>query len=144
MIQRIQSVFLLLAAIILGALFKIPFAMSDQAASPFFEDKLFNAFDHIVLIILVSLGAIIALVSIFMFRNRNLQIRLGYIGIICSVFLALVAFWLVYSNADTMGEVNIEDQFGLYMPFLALVFFILANHFTKKDQKTVESMDRLR
>ncbi|NNE27388.1 MAG: DUF4293 domain-containing protein [Saprospiraceae bacterium] len=144
MIQRIQSVFLLLAAIIMAALFKIPFAMSDQAASPFFEDKLFNVLDHTVLTVLVALGSIVALVAIFMFRNRNLQLRLGYLGIIASLFLALVAFWLVYSNADTMGDAVIEDQFGLYMPPLALVFFILANHFIKKDQKTVDSMDRLR
>ena len=144
MIQRIQSVFLFLAAVILAALFKVPFALSDKEASPFFEDKLFNVMDHTVLTVLVALGGIIALVAIFMFRNRNLQVRLGYIGIIASLFLALVAFWLVYSNADAMGDVQIEDQFGLYMPPIALLFFVLANHFIKKDQKTVESMDRLR
>ena len=144
MIQRIQSVFLLLAAIIMGALFKVPFAMSDKIASPFFEDKLFNVLDHTVLMVLAILGGIIALASIFMFRNRNLQLRLGYVGIITSLFLALVAFWLVYSNADAMGDTQIEDQFGLYLPPIALVFFFLANYFIKKDQKTVESMDRLR
>ena len=144
MIQRIQSVFLLLAAIIMGALFKFPFAMSDQAASPFFEDKLFNVMDHTVLLILTVIGAVIALASIFLFNNRNLQLRLGYIGIIASLFLALVAFWLVYSNADAMGEVIIEDKLGLFLPLISLIFFVLANHFIKKDQKTVESMDRLR
>lgn len=144
MIQRIQTVFLLLATLCFGGLFMAPFALSDKSVQPFFEDKLFNIQDHIVLLILTVIGAVVALVSIFLYRNRQLQMRLGFLGIISSIFLALVAAWLVYSNAQEMHDAVIEDQIGLYLPFAALIFFILSNRFIKKDEKTVQSMDRLR
>ncbi len=144
MIQRIQSIFLLLAALSFGSLFKVPFALSDIAVSPFFEDKMFSVQDHTVLLSLSIIGGGLALISIFLYRNRSLQLRLGYIGIICSLFLAIVAFWLVYSNADLMQDSQIEDQLGLYIPAVILILFILSNHFIKKDDKTVKSMDRLR
>ncbi|MBT8191416.1 MAG: DUF4293 domain-containing protein [Bacteroidia bacterium] len=144
MIQRIQTVFLFLATLCFGGLFLAPFALSDKEIQPFFEDRLFNIQDHIVLLILTIIGGMVALISIFMYRNRPLQMRLGFLGIISSLFLALVASWLVYSNAQEISDVVIEDQIGLYLPVAALLFFILSNRFIKKDEKTVQSMDRLR
>lgn len=144
MIQRIQSVFLLVATLCLGLLFKVPLALSDKPTSPLFEDSIFNVYDHIILLILAGLGTMVTLINIFMFRNRMLQLRMGYVGIICSLFLAIVAFWLVYSNAQQMNDANIEDQFGIYLPAVALIFIILSNRFIKKDKDLVESMDRLR
>lgn len=144
MIQRIQSLFLLLAAIALGSLIKVPFAMTQTASSPFFEDLLFNVQDHTILLILSIVGSAVGLISIFLYQKRGVQLRLGYLGIICSLFLAIVSFWLIYSNADAIESNTIEDQIGLYLPPIALVMFILANYFIKKDENTVKSMDRLR
>ena len=144
MIQRIQSIFMLLASIALFSLFFIPFALSDKATSPFFEDQLFNVNDHTILLVLCILGASVCLISIFLFKNRNLQLRLGYLGIICSLFLGIVAFWLIYSNANEMSDTNVEDQFGLYIPLISLILIVLANRYIKKDDDLVDSMERLR
>ncbi len=144
MIQRIQSIFIFISLAACASLFILPFAESNKVATPLFEDKLFNIMDNPVLIVLASIGALLAVVDLLMFKNRPLQLRLGYIITIISVFLAVVAFWLMYSKASQLPEIIIEDKFGLYMPVISLISILLANRFIKKDEDLVSNMDRLR
>ena len=141
MIQRIQTVFLLLAAVAFASLFMLPFASSNTATATLFEDKIFDISDNIILLIITGLGIIISIFTIFKYKNRSLQMRMGYINIILAIFLALVAGMLVMNEA---GTIQIEDEAGMFSPFAALVFIILANVFIKKDDKIVKSSDRLR
>jgi len=145
MIQRIQSIFLLAAAIGFALLFKLPFATSNTRESPFFDDQAFSASDHPVLIGLVVIGILVCAISIFQFNNRPLQIRMGYVASIVALFTGIVAVWLVYSNAAQWSEaLKIEDGAGIYSSIAALICVILAIYFIGKDEKTVRSMDRLR
>jgi len=145
MIQRIQSLFLLLASVCFWVLFKLPFATSSAVASPIFEDKVFNINDNTILLVLAILGGVLTLANIFLFNNRPLQMRLNYLNVIFALFLGTVAFWLVFSNGQEIGNaVEISDGMGLYFPIGALIFVILSNVFIKKDNKLVKSMDRLR
>ncbi len=145
MIQRIQTVFLLLAAISFFLLFQFPFAVSDIANPGFLEDKDFDIFDNIVLVVLTALGGLIALIAIFLYKNRPLQIRLSYLIIILGIILVLVAAVLFYNEAaNIMDKVGISDGLGLFMPVLAFIFGFLAARFIRKDEKIVRSADRLR
>ncbi len=145
MIQRIQTVFLLLAAISFFLLFQLPFAVSDIANPGFLADKDFDIFDNIVLVVLTALGGLIALIAIFLYKNRPLQIRLSYLVIIVGILLILVAGVLFYNEAaNIMDKVGISDGLGLFMPVLAFIFGFLAARFIRKDEKLVRSADRLR
>jgi len=146
MIQRIQSIFLLLASGSLFSLFGIPFASSNQADSNLFADKVYNIFDNPILMTLAVLGGVIALVNIFLFKNRSLQLRLDYLVITLSLILPILAMFLVFQSGEVAGpEIEISENYlGLGLPILAIVFAILANRFISKDQKLVKSMDRLR
>jgi hypothetical protein len=144
MIQRIQSIFLLIAAVAFGLLFRFPFAASDKATGTLLEDRVFDLFDHPILLVLAGLGALLAVINIFMFRKRSLQMRLNIILIILNVFLIITAAVLFYNDASTMGTVEVQDRAGLYMPIIGLVLIILANVFIKKDDKLIRSSDRLR
>jgi len=145
MIQRIQSIFLFLAALAFIALFKFPFAISDITNSGFLADKDFDVYDNPILMILAGLGAVIALVAIFFFKNRPLQIRLSYLTIILGVLLVIVAVVLFYNEASAIFEKSqINDSLGLYMPLLSFIFGLLAARFIKKDEDLVRSSDRLR
>jgi len=145
MIQRIQTIFLFLAALAFVALFQFPFAISDVANSGFLADKDFDVYDNEVLMVLAALGALIALVAIFLFKNRPLQIRLSYLVIILGVLLLVVATVLFYNEAAVIFEKSqIDDSVGLYMPFLGLIFGFLAARYIRKDEKIVRSADRLR
>lgn len=145
MIQRIQSIFLLLAAFVFGAMFMAPLATSDTATAQFLADKVYDVMDHPVLMGLSGLGALLALVSIFQFRNRKLQLRMGYIVIALAILLPLSSFLLFTGESAQMASsAQVTDQFGLFLPGGAILFTVLANYFIRKDDRLVKSMDRLR
>lgn len=146
MIQRLQTIFLFLAFLAFGALFKFPFAGSEVQSAGFMADKQYNIFDSIFLLILTSLGGLIALAAIFLFKNRILQLRFSNLSIIINILILIVAVVLFYNEAGNMpytkGEIS--DAVGLYMPFAGILAGILASRYIKKDEKIVRNMDRLR
>lgn len=145
MIQRIQSLFYLLAAICAGGLFYFPFATSSESASPFLEDKLFNVFDHTAILIVAGLAILLPLVAIFLFKNRSTQIRLGIFTIIMAVLVVAIAALLFINGGKEMpASAQVDDSIGLYLPLGSILFALLANRFVKKDEGLVQSMDRLR
>lgn len=145
MIQRIQSVFLLLTSITFFLQFVFYFATSDKSTPHFMTDKVYNVLDNPVLIGMTVLGGVVSLIAIFMFRNRPLQIRLGYFAIVLCILLPLVAFLLIYNEGTALVEGTIiNDGIGAYLPIVGLITTILANRFINKDNKLVKSMDRLR
>ena len=145
MLQRIQSIFLLLTSSAFFSLFAVNFATSDNTSNGIFSDQMYNITDNPILIGLTVLGGAIALVNIFMFKNRPLQLRMGNILIVLCILLPLVAGLLMYNEGKQVESYgNIEDGLGIYLPIIALVTTILANRFIKKDSNLVKSMDRLR
>ncbi len=144
MIQRIQSLFLVVAATALALLFKYPLAKSDVATAQLFSDRQFNIQDHPVMLILSGAGMLLAIVTIFLFKNRTLQIKLSNLVVVLSILLVIVAAALFLNDTKNMGTVSIEDALGAYLPLVAIVFGILAGRFIKKDERLVRSADRLR
>jgi cytochrome bd-type quinol oxidase subunit 2 len=146
MIQRIQTIFLLLAAGALGSLFALPFATTAAPETQgIFTDSTFNLYDNIGLIALTSLGILAALIAMFSFKNRVRQLRFGYIGMVISLLIPVIAFLYFTSQIEKMDEAqHTADALGMVAPIAALILFLAANHFIKKDNKLVRSMDRLR
>ena len=145
MIQRIQSLFYLLAGGAFGSLFFFPFAESEKPIPDYMSDQVYNIMDHGVMMGLTTLGTIGAIVAIFLFNNRKNQLRLGNVVITMAILLPLVAFLLLYVEKTAMdSKIAINDQIGLYVPLVVLLFAFLANRAVKKDDKLVNSMDRLR
>ena len=145
MLQRIQSIFLLLTSIAFFLLFAVNFASSEKSYEGVFSDQIYNIMDSPILIGLTVLGGILALINIFMFKNRPMQLRLGYILITLCILLPLVAFLLVFNEkGPQISYDTINDGFGIYLPILGLITTIIANRFINKDNKLVKSMDRLR
>ena len=142
MIQRLQTLFFLLAAICFGAEFAVPFATASKSAAGFFVDSRYEVLDHPALMILAGLGALLSVVAIFMYRHRKNQIKTGYIITTLAILLPVVALLLMMS--DPADENTITDQAGTYLPLGMILFSVLAVRFTKKDEKLVKSMDRLR
>lgn len=146
MIQRIQSIILLLAALAFGALFLLPFGSTvAPQAQGIFADSVYDLNDSMTLLILATLGALVALICIFMFKNRKLQIRLGYLGMVISLAIPAAAILIAsQGSAGVFEDHEMSFEAGFFMPVLALVLFGLANFYIGKDEKLVKSMDRLR
>ncbi len=145
MIQRIQSVFYLLAALCAAGLFVFPIVSSDKAASPFLEDKIFNVQDHIGLIIIAALAILLPLAAIFLFKNRPLQMKLGSVSLLFPLLVIGAGVWMfLKSGTAEVQSANITQGIGLFLPIGVILFGILANRFVKKDEDLVKSSDRLR
>lgn len=112
----------------------------------FLADKQYDVFDNVFLLVLTSLGGLIAISAIFLFKNRILQLRFSNLSIIINVLILVVAVVLFYNEAKNMIDNNGEifDSAGLYMPFAGILSGILASVFIRKDEKIVRNMDRLR
>ena len=136
MIQRIQTLWLLLASICAFASVKLPFYFgSIEVPGP---TVTITPYDNFMLLVFVIATALMALVSIFLFSNRSLQIKMCIVGLVLSL-ANLMHYFLFMKNFKTGG-------LSLYsiLSFLVPVFFILAIRSIYKDQKLLKSLDRLR
>ncbi|MCB9034714.1 MAG: DUF4293 domain-containing protein [Chitinophagales bacterium] len=134
--QRIQSVYLFLSSLA-GILFLfLPLGKINE--SEVFTDV--KGIDDVIFIILSCVISIIALGSIFLFRNRKLQMKVILFNILCS--LALVG----YTVYVFLGFQESEFKFGpaLILPVFILIFNVLAYIGVKSDEQLIESMNRLR
>ncbi|HMG15954.1 MAG TPA: DUF4293 domain-containing protein [Saprospiraceae bacterium] len=150
MIQRIQSIFLLLASLFVLSLFmpSVALATADMSKSAilpaFLQDGIFNLKDSDLLLFLVLGAGVLALISIFLFKNRKTQMKIVALMMIVSLAVAVIAFWLFYHNTENIKEGVAHLDYGMAGPFLSIIFGSLANRAIRKDEKLVKSMDRLR
>lgn len=138
MIQRIQSIWLLLAAVFAAVTFRFPFFIGERLINNVATTTDLDATSTIWLSILTVFAGIVAFVTIFLFHDRRLQLRLCYLGIFITILL-LVLYFLEMTHF-TRGSVALWCIF----PFGILAFYILAARGVWKDEKLIKSMDRLR
>jgi hypothetical protein len=145
MIQRIQSLFLLFVVIISGTLLFVPvyelhdFSQSDLAAAV----NAFNIKDNTLLMILNSAIGLMALISIFLYKWRNVQIRFCNISLLLTCLLIGLLFFVADTMSSNMNQ-RIQYKYGSYLPLIELIFLYLAARYVKKDDELVRSADRLR
>lgn len=143
MIQRIQSIFLLLASLFFFGEFAFPFFKSSPTSSGFFSDSVFNIQDHPILLGLTIAGGLLCLITIFLFNNRSIQQKLVILSIVLAIGLPIVAIFL--GMADTPGLLQSSSVFiGTFLPIGAVIALFLSLRGIKKDDNIVKSMDRLR
>lgn len=143
MLQRIQSIFLFLAAGSCFGLFGADAADTPEpvADSALFADASYTVFDVPLLIGLFALAGVLLLVTIFLFKNRSLQIKLTLGGVLLVVLaVGYGAYELFTDSAAALATPDL----GVALPILAIVFSFLAQRYIKKDEKLVRSADRLR
>ena len=137
MIQRIQTVYLLLAFIVMGAL---PFVFPLETDASGNKQVFFT--DHTVDFVLFLASALLSIITIFLFKNRQLQFVLCRLNIILNLILLGL---FVYHSLTVSGEVATSEKgIGMFLPIFSIVFLVLANKAIKKDEDLVKSVDRLR
>lgn len=143
MIQRIQSVLMLLAGGFLALEFALPIATSQATGTGFFADSTYNLLDSNVLLGLAIGGILTCIAAIFLFNNRKLQASVNWLSSLLCIAL-LAAGYLLVSNDQSGALSGIKLGVGAFLPLVSLVLLVLANRFIKKDENLVKSMDRLR
>lgn len=136
MIQRIQTIYLAISAIIMGALFMwFPNVLGIDGSIVMERNE-----PLIFGLIFVSIA--LAIISILSFKKRQLQFVLNRLNII-SNFVLLGVF--VYRLLTLSGETIVSEKgIGVLFPIISIVFLVLANKAIKRDEDLVKSVDRLR
>lgn len=136
MLQRIQSVWLLLAAVCAFATFRFPF-YSGTNAKGVIDAELTASGSFLIMLTTIVVGGL-ALVTIFLYKKRPLQRFLCVAGVVLEALL----IFLYYKEADLFlkGNYSLTAIFHV----LILYFFIMAFRGISNDEKLVKDSDRLR
>ena len=150
MLQRIQTVYLLIIVALTVATLFLPLVVLQQGDALFSFDAsglstmigepelLYPAWG------LFALTAIIALVTIFLYKKRILQIRLCVFNALLILgFYGFFAF-LIYSLKGDMEGASVSVKIALSFPLVNLILDYLAIRNIGADEALVRSLDRLR
>lgn len=153
MLQRIQTVYLLLVLACLGLTFAFPFAEFDMKyvldnQGAFLLDRsqsLETLLPFPMAYIAVSLIGLTAF-TILAYRDRKKQLLLGKLSYLLILGFVVCVYMSIDHIVDQLGgeSVKIEYLVSTYLPVIALVFLFLANRGIKRDEELVKSLDRLR
>jgi len=137
MIQRIQTVYLILALATAGFLpFLFPlWTLNNGKEFYFMTNQIFT--------ILFGLSTSLSLLSILFYKKRQHQFVINRLNIILNLILLGL---FVYHSLNVSGEtVSVSEKgIGMFLPIISIVFLVLANKAIKKDEDLVKSVDRLR
>lgn len=154
MIQRIQTVYLILAAILMILTMFLPLANynSPDAEFVFFAKGITDAsngkvlYETSSLIFLIGFITLLLVADIFMYNRRITQIKIGG-GVV--LLIAILVILAVYYSDDAKELIASEELLTTYkipafFPVISLILILLANRAIRKDERLVRSADRIR
>lgn len=159
MIQRIQSIFLLLVSI---AMICVPFFTIWVQVDPeqtyqlkltawslvktqIGGQEIVTQSNNYYIGILALIAALLALYSLLQYKDRGRQMLLNMINsLVMGITLGTVVFVSYKANEAFNPSVTGAYVIGFYSIVFALVMNMLANRFIRKDELLVRSVDRIR
>ncbi len=152
MIQRIQTLYLLGALILMTLMFFFPLAELVDSSNLFFftyrgipsltegEPMLFEAYPIAILLLLIVLNS---LFTIFSYKKRMRQIRLTVFNIFCMLGVVGLVYYNVNSQLEPMQAIANYSIINAF-PLVSVVLSYLAIRHIGKDEAMIRSMDRIR
>ncbi len=160
MIQRVQTIFLFLVVVAMGLTIGTGLweqTITDSGASDSWflnaftlsnfdsDGQLIQSSSKWYLAALAAFAGLLALISIFQYRNRARQMMLNMINSLVMVALVATVFLTTNGiNSEVNAETNGTYQIGFWAILIAMVCNMLANRFIRKDEALVKSVDRIR
>lgn len=152
MIQRIQSIWLLLAAVTISCLLFVPMVTASMGNISYYVianglyQKVGTTSTQLAsstpLLVSVIATALICLVNIFNFSNRKRQKLITRITSVLIIGLSFLCSQ--YAKKIPGGLENANYNIGMFLPVIAIIFCILAIRGINADEKLIRSADRLR
>ena len=149
MIQRIQTVYLLVVAILAVVMISLPvgsfvmpdYHMSELTNLALVSEEGVSDYAPWALFALQTVSAILALVTIFLYKKRMLQIRLTLFNMLVLVgyYVTLVIFVL-----NLKGDASFVPSWTVCLPLISIILSWLAIRAIGRDEVLVKAADRLR
>ena len=145
MIQRIQSVWLLLAGIINALLFYFCLFKAHELINNVDTITYVRINDRFPLMMLALACIVLPIATIFNFKKRKQQRTMVFFCLLANISFITTALMQVgnYTN-KTPVPTNGSYGAGIVLPVIAIIFLIMAIRGINKDEKLVRAADRLR
>lgn len=147
MIQRIQSVFVLVSGLLIGSLYVLKFAdlSVNGELHTFLASGIFKGDSLVInglpITFFIGLIAALHLVIIFMYKKRIRQIRMLVFTIILLLGLFGMFFYFTYAGFE---GAQVAFKIPVAFPIVAIILDYLAIRAIGKDEALIRSMDRIR
>lgn len=156
MLQRIQTVYLLIVMIISGLMLFFPYTtamtsdlveyqLSFKGLSVVGDQGFHHSVTTVTLAVLTAIIPLISLITINMYKRRILQIRLSVFNIILMAGYYAMFYCVRYIIAQQHPELtDFHYHWTFIIPFISIILTYLAIRAIGKDEALVRSLDRLR
>jgi hypothetical protein len=147
MIQRIQTVFILVAELLVASLYTLKFAdlSVNGELHTFVANGIFKGenlvFNGLPIMVLIGLIVFLHLVVIFIYKKRILQIRILVFTIV--LLLGLFGIFFYFTYAGFTGA-QVAFKVPIVFPIFAIILDYLAIRAIGKDEALIRSMNRIR
>lgn len=151
MIQRIQSIYLLISFITSALLLFLPLSEYTIAGETYklfvggINPSLESSPNTWPLLVLTALVGILSIYCIFQYKNRSFQLKINTAAMFLNLFLVVAIFY--YSDQMLKIEntsAEFKNLFATYLPVISVLAIILANRGIRKDENLLKKSDRLR
>ena len=155
MIQRIQSLYLFVLAVLSGLLLTgsvLNFIDKTGSVIKVTYNEIIKSTGGqgielieklLPLSILIIIITVFSLMTIFLYKNRKVQLRLALVLIILTA-TQLIAFVHVSLSVISKFEAHLVPGIKMIIPVLMLILSVLTYRGIRKDERLVKSYDRLR
>ncbi|MGI8951414.1 MAG: DUF4293 domain-containing protein [Chitinophagaceae bacterium] len=138
MIQRIQTLWLLLASACAFATLQFSFFSGNKIVNNIKQFTSLTAKENIPLIVLTVAVAIASLVTVFLYKDRKTQLKITIAVLILSIANIVLYFSAMKNYVE--GTIDLTSVFAFIIP----IFLLLAARGIYKDERLIKSVDRLR
>ncbi len=153
MIQRIQTVFLLIAAVLMEMIFFYPLANLLSSESQLYvygynglriaNEQHELCIKIIPVIVLLSVIVFISFASIFLYKKRIIQMRISFFNMLLMLgYMGLNYYYI--NNFSKQLEAVVSYKIFAVFPLIAIIFTYLAIRSIGKDEALIRSIDRIR
>ena len=147
MIQRKQSIWLLIATVICTLAFILPYGI-NKVDSPIPLETMLTAKSNLFLMLLTILTAVACFFSIFLYKNRKQQMKFTFIPILLSICMIGFEIYNTYLTQDgnkmVIGLYGSNLIVGIFIPVVAIILIAMAYNGIQSDEKLIRDTDRLR
>ena len=138
MIQRQQSLWLLLSTIGAFLSYKLPFfSGTKEGVKNLTEKAILDGGSTFFLLVVTGISFALSLITIFLYKDRKLQLKLCIAGIVLAILLLVIYF-------NEMRKLSGSISLSAVFVFVILIGYIMAARSIWKDEKLIKSLDKLR
>jgi hypothetical protein len=152
MLQRVQTLYLLAVVGVLVAFIFSPIAIFFNASAGLYTFDVFGVSNeqgevmrssYPLLILFVAI-ALLAFISIFLYKKRVMQMRILIYNIILLFLSSGLIYFYFYQFSNGFDVTDYTLKVGVVLPLIAIILTFMAYRNIRKDELLIRSMDRIR